>query len=99
MATTAAIVVAAARRTVVSHFMARNAVAPADAVVFAPARRLERKQFERLRDSGVIEATSDGRFWLNVAVYDRWRNRLRKRIGLLVGLGAVAAGVAALFAG
>jgi len=62
MATTAAAVMAKARRDVVSHFMAANAVSAESAVAYEPGRRIRQRQFERLCDAGAIRAASEGRF-------------------------------------
>lgn len=97
MASTAAAVIAVARRRIVSRFMSQNAVSAADAVTFEPERQAQRRQFARMRDAGVIEETADGRYWLNVPAYDRWQGRVRKRVGAALGLVAVLGGLVAVF--
>jgi hypothetical protein len=98
MATAAAAVVAAARRRIVSHFMSQNAVSPADAVTFDPPRLAQRRQFGRMLDAGVIEETADGRYWLNVPMFDQWQGDRRKRVGVTVGVLAMIGAVAAMLA-
>ena len=95
MATTAAAVMAKARRDVVSHFMAANAVSAESAVAYEPGRRIRQRQFERLCDAGVIRAASEGRFWVDAPRYDEWSRSRRRRVGIAVGtvvaIGAVLA--------
>ena len=84
MATSAAAVMAKARRDVVSHFMAANAVSAENAVTYAPGRHVRQRQFERLCDAGVIRAASDGRHWIDVPKYDAWSRSRRRRIVLAI---------------
>ena len=70
MATAAAAAVARARREIQHHFFSNDAVRPDRAVDFDPPTRLQRRQFERMRDRGIIHPTSDGRYWLDVVAYD-----------------------------
>lgn len=97
-AETGAIAAAAARarRVVVSHFMAANAVSPDKAVTFEPHRRLQTRFFDALRDAGVIVPAAGGRYWLDVAKWDAYQQTRRKRIGIGLGIGAaiIGAGVA-----
>ncbi|TPG13526.1 hypothetical protein [Sphingomonas oligophenolica] len=99
MATAAAAIMARARREVVSHFMANNAVSAANAVAFEPNRRVKRRQFERMRDAGVIHATGMDRYWLDVPRYDEWQRSRRRRAGLAVGAAALIGATIALLAG
>ena len=70
MATAAAAAVARARREIQHHFFSNDAVRPDRAVDFDPPTGLQRRQFERMRDRGIIHGTGDGRFWLDVVAYD-----------------------------
>lgn len=70
MATAAAAAVARARREIQHHFFSNDAVRPDRAVDFDPPTRLQRRQFERMQDRGIIHATGDGRYWLDVVAYD-----------------------------
>jgi len=98
MATAAAVVVAKARRDVVSHFMSCNAVTPEAAVVFAPSRFVQRRAFDRMLRSGVLIETRPGRWYLDVARYDAATQSRRKRAGLALGATIAVAIAAALFA-
>jgi len=86
---------ARARRKVLSHFMSRNAVAADKAVGFTPARRMERRYFDRLRDNGVLVSGKAGTWYLDVPKLDAYQRGRRKRLGMaLAGLAAaLAAGV------
>jgi len=93
MATAAAAAVARARRDVQHHFFSLDAVRPDRAVDFDPPTRLQRRQFERMRDRGIIHDTGDGRYWLDVVAYDvdlRARHR-RVKTALIILLVVLAA--------
>ena len=93
MATAAAAAVARARRDVQHHFFSLDAVRPDRAVDFDPPTRLQRRQFERMRDRGIIHDTGDGRYWLDVVAYDvdlRARHR-RVKTALIILLIILAA--------
>lgn len=99
MATTAAAVVAKARRDVISHFMARDAVAPDKAVPYQPDRRIRRRMFERFQDAGVLKPGARGGFYLDVPLWDQYARKRRRRAGALIaGSVALAAALAAIFA-
>ena len=99
MATTAAAVMAKARREVVSHFMAANAVSAESAVTYEPGRHIRQQQFERMCDAGVLRATGDGRYWIDAPRYDEWSRSRRRRVGLAVGAVALIGAVIAMVAG
>ena len=99
MATTAAAVMAKARRDVVSHFMAANAVSAQSAVAYEPGRNIRQRQFDRLCDAGVICAAGDGKYWIDVARYDEWSRSRRRRVGIAVGTLAAIGAVLALVVG
>jgi hypothetical protein len=99
MATAAAAIVAKARRDVVSHFMAHDAVTPDKAIAFVPDRRVRRRQFERMVDAGVIHEAKPGQFYLDIPAYDEATRKRRRRAGLAVLGATLAAATAALFAG
>ena len=93
MATAAAAAVARARREVQHHFFSNDAVRPDRAVEFDPPTGLQRRQFERMRDRGIIHETSQGRYWLDVVAYDvdlRARHR-RVKTALIILLIILAA--------
>jgi len=99
MATAAAAVVAKARRTVISHFMAANAVSPETAVPFSSDRRIERRIFDRFVAAKVVVPTPDDRYYLDVPAWDAYSKSRRRRVGMLLGGLAVAAGAAVALLG
>ena len=99
MATTAAAMVAKARRDVMSHFLSRDAVSPAQAVPYQPGRRIRRRMFEGLQRAGVLKPGSKGGWYVDVPVWDSYSRKRRRRVGMLIGASvALAAGLAAIFA-
>ena len=99
MATTAAAVVAKARRDVISHFMARDAVSADKAVPYQPDRRVRRRMFERFQAAGVLKPGVRGGHYLDVPVWDSYSRRHRRRAGAMIaGSLAVAGALVALFA-
>ncbi len=100
-AAAAAAAVTRARRLVISHFMGMNAVSADSGVDFVPARRLEAKQFDRLRGEGVIKPAKSG-FYIDIPAYDAWSRARRKReafvltLVMLVLMGVAIAGAVAV---
>ncbi|THD38032.1 MAG: hypothetical protein E7773_03415 [Sphingomonas sp.] len=91
--------VARARRRLISHFMASDAVSADKAIGYAPERGIERRLLERLIDHGVLHVGKAGTYWLDIPAYDKWNGKRRRRAGMMVGA-AVAIGAAlSLFAG
>jgi len=70
MATAAAAAVARARREIQHHFFSNDAVRPDRAVDFDPPNRLQQRQFDRMRERGIIHEATNGRYWLDVVAYD-----------------------------
>src|SRR3954453_9192918 len=100
MATAAAAAVARARRDIQHHFFSQDAVRPDRAVTFDANRRIEERQFERMRSRGIIREAKPGLYWLDVVAYDidlresftrvRWVLLLLV-LGLAIGLGVTTA--------
>jgi len=100
MATAVAAAVAKARRDIQHHFFSHDAVRPDRAVAFEANRRIEERQFERMRSRGIIREARPGLYWLDVVAYDidlrqrftrvRWV-LLVMVIGLAVALGFATA--------
>ena len=101
MATAAvAAAVARATREIQHHFFSHDAVRPDRAVAFHPGKRIEERQFERMRSRGIIREAKPGLFWLDVVAYDidlrqrftrvRWL-LLVMVVGLAVALGFATA--------
>lgn len=70
MATAAAAAVAKARRDIQHHFFSHDAVRPDRAVAFEADRRIQERQFERMRSRGIIREARPGLYWLDVVAYD-----------------------------
>jgi hypothetical protein len=95
MATAAAAAVARARRDIQHHFFSHDAVRPDRAVGFEASRRIEERQFERMRSRGIIREAKPGLYWLDVVAYDvdlRERHA-RVRLVLLMMVLALAIGL------
>jgi len=100
MATAVAAAVAKARRDIQHHFFSHDAVRPDRAVAFEANRRIEERQFERMRSRGIIREAKPGLYWLDVVAYDidlrqrftrvRWV-LLVMVVGLAVALGFATA--------
>jgi hypothetical protein len=96
MATAAAAAVARARREIQHHFFSNNAVRPDRAVDFDPPNRLQRRQFERMRERGIIHADKNGRYWLDVVAYDMDLTGRYKRVKWALALVLLAMAIALL---
>jgi hypothetical protein len=48
------------------HFADHHALAPGDAIEYAPASPAERKAFDKLRDTGVIRETHPAHYWFDL---------------------------------
>ena len=98
MATAVAAAVAKARRDIQHHFFSHDAVRPDRAVAFEANRRIEERQFERMRSRGIIREAKPGLYWLDVVAYDidlRQRFTLVRWLLLVMVVGlAVALGFA-----
>jgi hypothetical protein len=85
MATSAVAAAAArARREVQHHFFSHDAVRPERAVPFDAESRMQQRQFERMRSSGVIREGSPGAYWLDVVAYDSDLRRRHAQIRTLL---------------
>ena len=96
MATAAAAAVARARREIQHHFFSNDAVRPDRAVDFDPPNRLQRRQFERMRERGIIREDNRGRFWLDVVAYDIDLTGRYKRVKWALALVLLAMAIALL---
>ncbi len=79
------------------HFADHRALAPADAIEYAPPGPAERKAFERLRGAGVIRQTQPAHYWLDLDRMGRdSRSRHNPKTYVAVTLGIVVAALAYL---
>lgn len=79
------------------HFADHRAIAPGDAIEYAPASPAERKAFDRLLATGVIRETQPAQYWFDLDRMGR-REKPRRNARTYVGvaLGLVAAVLAYL---
>ena len=84
MATAAAAAIAVARRRVFSHFFAANAVTPENATPFVTDRRLQQRQFERFRASGVIREAKPGLYYVDVPAWNAWHGAVHMRLRIVL---------------
>lgn len=70
MAAGAAAVIARARRDIQHHFFSNDAVRPDRAVGFEPYSRIQRRQFARMLERGIIHQAGTDSYWLDVVAYD-----------------------------
>ncbi|MCY7279425.1 MAG: hypothetical protein LH610_00745 [Sphingomonas bacterium] len=99
IATTAAALIANARQDVVSNFMRANAVSKEAAIPYAPDRSVRLRQFERLREAGVIHTADGDRYWIDSPRYDDWSRSRRHRLILAIGGVALLVAIAGWIAG
>jgi hypothetical protein len=96
MATAAAAAVARARREIQHHFFRNDAVRPDRAVDFEPPSRLQRRQFERMRERGIIHEDKRGRYWLDVVAYDVDLTGRYHRVKIALAFALLAMAIAVL---
>ncbi|GAA0734118.1 hypothetical protein [Sphingomonas japonica] len=70
---------ATARYRVQAHFMALHALEPGDAIEYAPPGKLERKQFDKLLERGIVRAAAPGHYWIDLSRLDAHEEAVRKR--------------------
>jgi hypothetical protein len=86
VATAVAALKARARREIQHHFFQADAVRPDRAVSFTPDNHLEKRQFARYREAGVIHEVGPGRYWLDIPAYDQALRARHERVRLALGL-------------
>lgn len=84
-----------AERRVAAHLREYGALSPERSMGFAPARWSHARALARLRDAGVVKG-ADNALWLDETEWDARRGKRRKRALVLLALGAVSAGIAAV---
>ena len=99
MASTAAAIVANARRDVISHFMSADAVSETKAIAYQPGRNIRQRQFERLQKAGIIRTAQGDKYWIDVPRYDEWSRSRHRQVGLAMGAFAMIGAVAVMLAG
>jgi NDP-sugar pyrophosphorylase family protein len=98
MATAAAAIIAKARRRIFDHLMGANAVSPESAVEFEPSGMIPTRQFQRLQNKGVVRATDDNRYWVDIPTYRDWSNVRRRRLAAVAVIVTAAAAAGAIVA-
>lgn len=84
-----AVIITARRRKLVRKFEERQAVSAASARTLADLEVSDSHHVQKLKSAGVLSATPDGRYYLNV---DRWaelREDRRRRAMMLLALVAL----------
>lgn len=77
------------------HFADHRAVAPDDAIEYAPASPAERKAFDRLRQRGVIRETAPAQYWFDLDRMGRSpRPRRNPKTYVAIALGLVVCALA-----
>lgn len=98
MATSAAAAaVAVARRRVLDHFFAANAVTPDNATPFVAPRRLQQRQFERLLEKGVIREARPGTYYVDVPAWNAWRQGTHTRLKIALLIAVLVIGAMVIF--
>lgn len=88
---------AGARRRIRAHFFALHAVSAEEAVPFVPQRPIERRQFERMQRAGIIHAAGQGRYWFDLAAFQKDQDRTRAiLVPVVIVLCLLAAGLLTL---
>lgn len=86
-----------ARRKIVGHFFVHHAVSADDAVPYVPGSLIMRRQFEKLRERGVIRDGAPGSFWIDIAAYQADNDRRHRRAAVIALLLALVAAAIPLF--
>jgi hypothetical protein len=81
-----------ARYRVQRHFTDHRALAPGDAIEYAPKSPAERRAFDKLRAAGVIRETHPAHYWFDLDRMGRERppRDFKRYVGIALGLVAVA---------
>ncbi|MDG2534331.1 hypothetical protein P6144_11775 [Sphingomonas sp. HITSZ_GF] len=88
---------ARARRNIRAHFFAQHAVTAEEAVPYAPQRRIEQTQFERMLGAGIIHAAGKDRSWFDLAAWQKHQDRRRAiLVPIVIAVCVLAAGLLTL---
>jgi len=87
-----------ARRRLIDHFFAADAVRPEEAISFEPSSFREHRALEQLEHHGVLHAIADGRYYLDVPAYQEFRSDIRQRAGIMIAVGVVIGAALGLLA-
>lgn len=86
-----AVMVAKARRRIVTHFTDADALYADRAVAFTPRdRRLDQRIFRRMQHFGAINEVAPGHYWLDEERLAAFRAAMRRRVAGVLALGAAA---------
>jgi hypothetical protein len=85
------------RGRIPAAMLAAHALAPEDAIEFAPDPR-DGAAFEKLRAAGIVREVPGGRFWFDLVAY-HLREQARSRVAVMwsLGLAVMVAAIAVLF--
>ena len=90
----AAALVARARREINEHFETQNAFSPAQAVAYDPPDHIHQRQFDLVVGRGVVQATGDGRYWLDreaLRLELEQRQSALRKVLVIIAIGIVVA--------
>ncbi|ODP37361.1 hypothetical protein [Sphingomonas turrisvirgatae] len=80
-----------ARYRVQRHFADHRALAPGDAIEYAPKTPAERRAFDKLHAAGVIRETHPAHYWFDLDRMGRERPPRKVKTYVALALGAVVA--------
>ena len=83
---------AVAERRIAEHFLAADAVRPADAIAFETKWPVRARAFARLKDRDILKPAGQG-FYLDVAAWSERRASRRKRAAVFLAAVAVVGGI------
>ncbi|QDZ06530.1 hypothetical protein FPZ24_02795 [Sphingomonas panacisoli] len=85
------------RGRIAEAMLAAHALAPEDAIEFAPDPR-DGAEFAKLRAAGIVREVPGGRYWFDLVAY-HLREQARSRVAVMwtLGLAVMIAAVAVLF--
>jgi hypothetical protein len=85
-----------ARRRIADYFVVQHALAPDEAVPYAPTRPIEKRQFNRMIAQGLIREAEPGRYWLDRPAFRIAEDRRHRHMAVVAGVMAVVAALALL---
>lgn len=91
---TAGIAVMAVRRRIISRFRTGQATAPERAATLSDLGVREGLIFRRMTSSGVLVEAGPQKWFLDEGAYERWRQRARVRVAMII-LGIAVVGLVA----
>lgn len=88
--TVIALAVRRSRRRVVGYFLAVHALSRADAAEYKPERPMDKRQFDAMRERGILHEASPGHYWIDLPALRADEDRRRRKLVPVVIAVAVA---------